>query len=64
VLIQARAAGALSGSLAQLREVAASSARTVTYEPPATGVRPTHSPFHRRQRPRRREVIQADGSRL
>ena len=33
VLIQARAAGALSGSLAQLREVAASSARTVTYEP-------------------------------
>jgi len=33
VLIQARAAGAIGGSLAQLREVAAASARAVTYEP-------------------------------
>ena len=33
VLIQARAAGAIGGSLAELREVAAASARAVTYEP-------------------------------
>ncbi len=33
VLIQARAAGALGGPLAQLREVAGASARTVAYEP-------------------------------
>jgi len=33
VLIQARAAGVLNGSLAELREVASASARTVTYEP-------------------------------
>jgi rhamnulokinase len=33
LLVQARAAGELSGSLAQLREIAAASVTTVTYEP-------------------------------
>jgi rhamnulokinase len=33
VLVQARAAGELGGSLYELREVAAASTETVTYEP-------------------------------
>ena len=64
VLIQARAAGALDGSLAGLREVAAASTRTVIYEPShaehASGRDLRALP--RRDRPARAD-IRAGGSR-
>jgi len=44
VLIQARAAGVLNGSLAELREVAGASARTVTYDPETIAARPAPTP--------------------
>jgi rhamnulokinase len=37
VLVQARAAGELGGTLAELREIAAASSPTVTYEPSGEG---------------------------